>query len=119
MLQIALHGFHREQGRLALQRRSDGQAGPYGAVNLMCYTCHQPPKGRKFFSFDQGVLGVLEISQRCLGRIPGAADLLLVALALADVDVGTYPAIHGANCIAERNGARQEWTILSILSAQG
>src|SRR5438876_7724348 len=40
----------------------------------------------------------------------------LAALALADVDVGTDPAIDGANCIAERNGARQEWTILSILS---
>jgi hypothetical protein len=41
------------------------------------------------------VLGFLQMLQRRLGRIPGAADLLLAALALADVDMRPDPAIDG------------------------
>ena len=79
---------------------------------------HQPAEGCEFFRFDQRVLRLLQVLQRGLRRILGAAHLLFAALALADVDVGADPAIDRAGCIAQRNGAGQERTVLPVLAAQ-
>jgi hypothetical protein len=82
-------------GGLALQGGGDRQARPHGIVDFVGDTSDQPPECCEFFSFDQRVLGLPQVSQCGFGRIPGAADLLLVAFALADVDVGADPGIDG------------------------
>ena len=81
-------------------------------------TGDKPSKRRELLGLDQRILGFPQMSQRGLGRVLCPVNLLLTALALADVDMGADPAIDDAGCIAQRNGAGQERTILSVLSEQ-
>ena len=85
---------------------------------ISCNAGHQPPERRKLLGFDQRILRLPQLAERLLGRILGAADFLLMALALADVDVRADPAIDGAGRVAQRNGARQERAILTVPSTQ-
>ena len=85
---------------------------------------HQPSECCKFFRFDQRVLGFLQISQRGLGRIPGAAYLLLArqqrafrALALGNFFRGDINAENFAGWAAHRVPISNPKAFLGLVGA--
>ena len=79
-LEFALRELAGNHGGLAFQRRSNRQAGAHGRVDFVRNSRHQASKGCELFRFDQKVLGLLQIMQCALGRVPCAAQLALAGL---------------------------------------
>src|SRR5262249_41788234 len=72
----------------------------------------------EFFRLDQRMLGLAQMLQCRLGGGLSSADLLLIALALTDINVGADPAINRTVCVMQRDRPRQERAVLAVAAAQ-
>ena len=57
-----MRNFRRKQFGLAFQRLSHGEARTHWIVDLVRHAGYEAPKRGQFFRFNQGVLGLLQIS---------------------------------------------------------